>query len=45
MQEEIQEKKMLLQKFRARTDEAEAKTHDLKVSYEKLCGMVTHFKY
>ncbi|KAM1231846.1 hypothetical protein ACFX13_042478 [Malus domestica] len=37
MQEEIQEKKMLLQKFRERTDEAEAKTHDLKVSYEKLC--------
>lgn len=38
IQEEIQENEMLLEKLRVRKKEAEAKTKDLKVSFENLCG-------
>lgn len=39
IEEEIQENKMLLEKFKVRMKEAEAKAKDLKVSFENLCGM------
>uniref|UniRef100_A0A9I9DEZ5 RecF/RecN/SMC N-terminal domain-containing protein n=1 Tax=Cucumis melo TaxID=3656 RepID=A0A9I9DEZ5_CUCME len=37
IEEEIQENKMLLEKFKVRMKEAEAKAKDLKVSFENLC--------
>lgn len=36
---------MLLKNFRVRMDEAEAKTNDLKASFENLRGMVTVFNF
>ncbi|KAK9292001.1 hypothetical protein L1049_019954 [Liquidambar formosana] len=37
IQDEIQEKEILLEKFRVRMNEAEAKAKDLKLSFENLC--------
>ncbi|CAB4271219.1 unnamed protein product [Prunus armeniaca] len=45
VQVEIQERKMSLETFRVRIGEAEAKTNNLKASFENLSGMVTLFNF
>lgn len=45
VQLEIQEREMSLETFQVRIGEAEAKTNDLKASFENLSGMVTLFNF